>query len=38
MLMWGQPPSAVRASEARLGFAASIPNMELLVTAGNKKA
>ena len=29
MLMWGQPPSAVRASEARQGFLASFPNLKL---------
>jgi REP element-mobilizing transposase RayT len=29
--MWGQPLSAVRASEACLGFAGAIPNVELLL-------
>ena len=27
--MWGQPPSAVRASEARQAFLATIPNLKL---------
>ena len=27
--MWGQPPSAVRASEARLGFLSSFPESKL---------
>jgi hypothetical protein len=27
--MWGQPPSAVRASEARQALFATIPNLKL---------
>src|SRR5580700_9828846 len=29
MTMWGQPPSAVQASKARLGFFATIPTLKL---------
>jgi hypothetical protein len=28
MTMWGQPPSAVRASEARQDFLSTFPNLE----------